>query len=353
MTVQGQARPKDFQALRTAIAQRAEQLPKRLMQVAGYALENPDEIAFGTVASIAASAEVQPSALVRFSRALGYQGFTDLQDVFRSRLRDRVLNYDERLAQMRDHGIADQQVGARARRLSRSRRALDRGFRDKVDHEAIERAVGILAAAETIYLIGLQALVPDHLLHELRHGQARRSATSWSTRSPAWAPSRRASSRRSDAVLAISFTPYASETVALTASAKARGAQDRLDHRFGVLADRLAGRRAARGREANFEGFRSMAATMALAMTLTVAVAARRRRGVVETQPPAAAAGESPAPQHLLVEVDDRAGHQAAFGARQEGDGARHLVGLRAAGRTAGPSRPSPASRPRRRDRSS
>ena len=81
------------------------------MQVAGYALENPDEIAFGTVASIAASAEVQPSALVRFSRALGYQGFTDLQDVFRSRLRDRVLNYDERLAQMRDHGIATSKSG--------------------------------------------------------------------------------------------------------------------------------------------------------------------------------------------------------------------------------------------------
>ncbi len=81
------------------------------MQVAGYALENPDEIAFGTAASIAASAEVQPSTLVRFSRALGYQGFSELQDVFRSRLRERVPNYDERLAQMRQHGIATSKSG--------------------------------------------------------------------------------------------------------------------------------------------------------------------------------------------------------------------------------------------------
>ena len=65
------ASPKDYQALRALIAQRAEDLPRRLMQVAGYALDNPDEIAFGTVASIAAKADVQPSALVRFSRALG------------------------------------------------------------------------------------------------------------------------------------------------------------------------------------------------------------------------------------------------------------------------------------------
>ena len=32
-----------------------------------------------------------------------------LQEVFRSRLRERVLNYDERLAQMREHGIAGPQ----------------------------------------------------------------------------------------------------------------------------------------------------------------------------------------------------------------------------------------------------
>ena len=98
--------PKDYQALRALIAQRGESLPKRLTQVAAYALENPDEIAFGTVASIAGNAEVQPSALVRFSRALGYQGFSELQEVFRSRLRERVLNYDERLTQMREHGIS-------------------------------------------------------------------------------------------------------------------------------------------------------------------------------------------------------------------------------------------------------
>ena len=57
--------PKDFQALRALIAQRADTLPKRLAQVATYALENPDEIAFGTAASIAA-AESSINHSVRF-----------------------------------------------------------------------------------------------------------------------------------------------------------------------------------------------------------------------------------------------------------------------------------------------
>ncbi len=270
--------PKDYQALRTAIAQRADQLPKRLMQVAGYALENPDEIAFGTVASIAASAEVQPSALVRFSRALGYQGFTDLQDVFRSRLRDRVLNYDERLAQMRDHGIATSKSGLVLDGfLEASERSIAK-FREKVDHEAIDRAVGILAAAGTIYLIGLRRSFP--ITSYMSYAMGKLGVRNILVDAVAGMGAEQASFiSASDAALAISFAPYASETVALTSSAKAQGAKivtitDSVFSPIASPADALI-----EVSEANFEGFRSMAATMAIAMTLSVAVAGRRSDG--------------------------------------------------------------------------
>ena len=95
--------PRDFAALRARLAELAPALPKRLVQIAAFALDHPDEIAFGTVSSIAEQAEAQPSALVRFAQALGYQGFSDMQEIFRSRLRDRILNYDERLQQLRQH----------------------------------------------------------------------------------------------------------------------------------------------------------------------------------------------------------------------------------------------------------
>ena len=270
--------PKDYQALRTAIAQRADQLPKRLMQVAGYALENPDEIAFGTVASIAASAEVQPSALVRFSRALGYQGFTDLQDVFRARLRDRVLNYDERLAQIRDHGIATSKSGLVLDGfLEASERSIAK-FREKVDHEAIDRAVGILAAADTIYLIGLRRSFP--ITSYMSYAMGKLGVRNILVDAVAGMGAEQASfvSAR-DAALAISFAPYASETVALTSSVKSRGAKivtitDSVFSPIASPADVLI-----EVSEANFEGFRSMATTMAIAMTLSVEVAARRDEG--------------------------------------------------------------------------
>jgi DNA-binding MurR/RpiR family transcriptional regulator len=270
--------PKDYQALRALIAQRAEDLPRRLMQVAGYALENPDEIAFGTVASIAAKADVQPSALVRFSRALGYQGFTELQDVFRSRLRERVLNYDERLAKMREHGIATSKSGLVLDGFLEAAEQSVGRFREKVDHDAIERAVDLMAKAETIYLIGLRRSFP--ITSYMSYALGKLGIRNILVDAVAGMGAEQASFITGrDAVLSISFTPYASETVMLTNAAKARGAAivsltDSVFSPIAPSADVLL-----EIVEANFEGFRSMAVTMALAMTLTVSVAARRAEG--------------------------------------------------------------------------
>ena len=75
--------PRDFESLKAMLLDSRDSLPPRLIQVAAFALENPDEMALGTAASIAAQASVQPSTLIRFAKRLGYSGFSDLQDVFR------------------------------------------------------------------------------------------------------------------------------------------------------------------------------------------------------------------------------------------------------------------------------
>jgi DNA-binding MurR/RpiR family transcriptional regulator len=269
------AAPRDFAALRDLIMARWQTLPRRLTQVASYALDSPDEIAFGTAASIAAKAQVQPSTLVRFSQALGYQGFSDLQDVFRSRLRERVLNYDERLAQLREHGIAASKAGLILEGFSDAAERSVADFRAKVDPAALDRAVDILAKAETIYLVGLRRSFP--ITSYMAYAMGKLGIRNLLVDGIAGLGAEQTSfiSAR-DAVLAISFTPYASETVTLTNLAKARHAKivSITDSIFSPIAP--AADVWLEIVEANFEGFRSMAATMALAMTLTVAVAGRR-----------------------------------------------------------------------------
>lgn len=267
--------PRDFAGLRARIAERATDLPRRLTQIAGFALDHPDEIAFGTVSSIAAQAEVQPSALVRFAQALGYQGFSELQEVFRSRLRDRILTYDERLAQLREHAASASKASMLLHGFSEAAEKSLASLREKLEAADLERAVDTLAAAETIYLLGLRRSFPISSYMAYALGKLNVRAVLIDALGGLGAEQAHAASER-DAMLAISFTPYASETVALARAAAARQVPVVVitDSPFSPLVQ-LA-RVSMEVGEANFEGFRSMAATLTLAMTLTVAIAERR-----------------------------------------------------------------------------
>ena len=269
--------PKDFPGLRNRIVERGPALPKRLTQIAAYALEHPDEIAFGTVASIAEQAKVQPSALVRFAQSMGYQGFSDLQEVFRSRLRDRILNYEERIEQLRLHALSASKSTVLFHGFSEAAEKSLASLREKLDPAALDRAVDILSKAETIYLIGLRRSFPISSYMAYAFGKL-------GVRSMlidavgGLAAEQIAAATRKDAVLVVSFTPYASESVALAQAAAARhvpmvAVTDSPFSPLAQIADLWF-----EVVEANFEGFRSMAATLSLAMTLTVAVAEKRTK---------------------------------------------------------------------------
>lgn len=269
--------PRDFDALKAMIVDRRSTLPRRLMQVAVYALENPDDVAFGTAASVASAAQVQPSTLVRFAQHFGYEGFSDLQTVFRERLRERTTSYEERLAAIeagvkggsRDGAILDGFLSAASRSIQ--------SLAQEIDTVTLERAAGLLADAETIYLIAQRRSFPISSYMAYAFGKLR--VRSILIGSPAGIDAETlAMAGPNDAALAVSFSPYASSTVDLTRQL----AQQNVpivaitDGPFSPLAESaLAWFEVA---EADFSGFRSLSATMALAMALTVCVAERRRQ---------------------------------------------------------------------------
>lgn len=271
------AYPRDYETLRETILEQRSVLPKRIAQVAAYALDNPDEIAFGTTASIAASAGVQPSTLIRFAQHLGFDGFTSLQSVFRERLRERNTTYEERLAALRNEA----QNGATNRAmldgfLAASVRSLDLMARS-VNEATLDRAVGILARAETLYILAKRRSFPvaSYLGYALGKLQVRsqiiESASGLQPEIIGFATPR-------DAVVAVSFSPYSPATIDEVRVLHERGVPivAITDSAFSPLAQfasvwfEVA--------ESDFSGFRSLGATMALAMTLAVGCAEERRR---------------------------------------------------------------------------
>ena len=269
------APPQSFGALRQALIERPRQLPKRLAQVGAFAMANPDEVAFGTAASIAQRAQVQPSTLVRFAQALGYQGFSDLQSIFRERLRDRIPSYAERLRALRDHADAAHKAGVLFEGFAGAAEQSIRQLKDRLRPELVEEAIALLAPADTIYLIGQRRSFPVAaymnyalgklgLKNVLIGSASGTDAEMVSFATPA------------DAAVAVSFTPYASTTLDLSRRIAERGTPLVVitDSPFSPL---LPSARAwFEVVEENFEGFRSMSATLALGMTLAVGVAERR-----------------------------------------------------------------------------
>ncbi|MEJ1159106.1 MurR/RpiR family transcriptional regulator [Prosthecomicrobium sp. N25] len=269
--------PADFEALKSEIAARREALPRRLKQVAAFALAEPDEMAFGTTARIAEHAGVQPSTLVRFAQTLGYQGFSELQRVFRARLKERFPDYRQRIEALREPGDASALTRLCDGFAGAARASLDR-LGQGLDAAALERAVATLAAADTIHLVGARRVFPVAAYLAYAFGKLGVRAVLVDNVGHL-GPEQAGGARPGDALLAISFTPYASSTIEAAQAAAARGVPvvAVTDSPFSPLA--VPATVWLEVAEADYGAFRSLAATFALAMTLAVGTAERRGVG--------------------------------------------------------------------------
>jgi DNA-binding MurR/RpiR family transcriptional regulator len=267
--------PRDFRALRTLILERRESLPKRLVQVADFAVQHPQEIAFGRVAELAKLANVQPSTMIRFAQALGYSGFSDLQLVFQSHARNRWPDYNVRLEALHE-GNQGGDVLNLLDGLVEASCASVRDFRQSIDVEALEMAVDRLAAAQTVYIVGVRRAFPVAVY--LAYALQKLGVRSDLVDQLGGLGSRQTDLIGTDDVLlAFSFTPYAGETLASARSAFQRGVPvvGITDSPFSPLVQvssvwlEVA--------EADFGGFRSLSASFALATTLAIALVSKRQ----------------------------------------------------------------------------
>lgn len=162
-----------YEALRAEIARRHGEFSDRLQTIAEFALEHPTEMALSTVAEVAEKARVQPSAVVRFAHALGYAGFSEIQQVFRTRLVASVApTYKERIAGLRRDGRfrgASTPGSVLSRFASEGMVALE-SLQHGIPEKDLARAIAVIGAAETIYVLGLGGSFPvaAHLTYVLR-----------------------------------------------------------------------------------------------------------------------------------------------------------------------------------------
>lgn len=272
----------DYEAFRAKVTGVQAQLPRRLLQVADFALRYPEEMALGTAASIATRAQVQPSTVVRFAQALGYQGFSELQNVFRARIRDRWPEPPERLRRLQA-GESDAPSTDLDGFIAAARSSLGR-LQETMPAAEIGKAARLLSRAQTVYILGTRRSYP--IVDYLGYAFATLGVSALAVDSMGGlARERAALAGPQDALLSVSFTPYAPTTSELAGAAVRRGVP------LVAITDSPLAPLAQIARvmieivEADYAGFRSLAASFVAANALTAATAARQTVSPREAKP--------------------------------------------------------------------
>jgi DNA-binding MurR/RpiR family transcriptional regulator len=265
-----------FDDLRARIAAARGSMPKRLAQAAGFALAHPDDVAFGTAASIAKAAEVQPSTLVRLAHRLGYDGFSELQSVFRAQLKRRASSYGERLdALERGNPLNGEKPTVLHGFLDAARRSIET-LSQTIDEDHFQSGVELLAPAFTIYLVARRRAYP--LSAHMSYSFSMLGIRSVVVNSPNEIGQELvAMATPDDAAVVCSFAPYSTETLALIGQLAENGVPTLAvtDSALSPLATMAT--KWIEVPDIGFSGFRTLAAAMTVAVALPVAVAECRR----------------------------------------------------------------------------
>jgi len=263
--------PATVEEFRERLAAISEDLPKRLRQCADYIAANADRIAVSTVADLAAGADVPPSALMRFCQIMGFSGFSGMQRLFREAYAPGWPDYSTRLKNLKENGTGSP-AALLAEFIEAGRLSLE-ALAKTVDEAALNAAVEILARAETVHVVGLRRAFP--VATYLAYVFEKMSVPAM-LHDGVGKLDHRFALRPRDALLAITFAPYSEETLMLAQDARARGLPvialtDRLTSPLARQADAII-----TVPEVDFGAFRSLSATIALAISLAVAVGSAR-----------------------------------------------------------------------------
>jgi DNA-binding MurR/RpiR family transcriptional regulator len=167
--------PGDIDQLRTAIVARHDSLSPRLKQVAAYVLDHPNDMGLETLAVIAKRCGVQASTIVRFAKAFGYEGASQMQRLFRDELINSAPSpsYAERIRQFKRQSGDGRALTSHElmREFANSNIIALEHLQETIDGRALERAVDLMEQASAVYLVGLRRSFPvaAYMAYALRH----------------------------------------------------------------------------------------------------------------------------------------------------------------------------------------
>lgn len=270
------APPRSVEELRAEIVNRHEALSRRLQQVAQFVMDNPNDIALETLTVIGERSGVQPSTIVRFAKFFGFSGASQMQKVFRNELVNSSASpsYSQRIRHFnrnRDRAMPMTAL-TMLREFAESNIIALQHLKDAHIGPELDESVQMLARAESVYLVGLRRSFPvaAYLAYALRHVEKKCHLIDGLA---GMLSEQTEMMTRNDMLIAISFRPYAPETIGVVTHARQKGTKiiaisDSRLSSISKLADVVF-----ETQDAEVRGFRSLTASLCLAQSLAISFA--------------------------------------------------------------------------------
>lgn len=247
-------------------------MPKRLRAIADAMIERPHELAILSITEMAETLNASPSALVRFAKSLGFDGFAPMQKMLRRTLLDDSESYRDRALRMGSalHGEEGDISHVLNAFVLANTKAIE-ALTTSLDLASVAQAVAVMRKARLVGVVGQKRSFPlaaylyyglirlgeDALLLDGAGGMLETHATPLGPK---------------DALVVISFAPYAEHSIKVAKEAAKRSSKvimitDREDNPLGDLADITI-----LVRESNLNNFRSITVTATVIQTIFVAL---------------------------------------------------------------------------------
>lgn len=272
----GAANPPDsVERLHEAIAARHPNLSRRLQQVAQYVMDHPHDMAIETLAVIAERSHVQPSTIIRFAKEFGYNGASEMQRLFRDKLIGGLSlpSYQMRVREVKEATQRDKEsLLSILNEITRQNIVALEHLHENVTEKQMLRAAELIDRAATVYVTARRRSFPvaafiaytllrfgkrTHLIDGVAGLETVQSEIV----------------DRHDLAIAVSYKPYAPETIQFVQSAVERKCKaiiitDSKLSPLAKMADVLL-----IVNEAEVGGFRSLASSSTLAQALLLGYA--------------------------------------------------------------------------------
>jgi DNA-binding MurR/RpiR family transcriptional regulator len=201
------------------LAQRFPDLPPRLQRAARFVADNPDQVAVRSMREIARRAAVAPATMVRLARALDFDDYDDLRDVFIRRVEAQATAHAARAQKLQ----ATERDGPRlGEHLAAAQVAAIHSAAANPE-AAITAFVRQIATARTVAFLGMRASHAIAFHFAYVYGLLRDNGRLIDDRGGAL-HDHVARLARGDALIAISLAPYTRATVDAVEAAERRGA---------------------------------------------------------------------------------------------------------------------------------